>query len=212
VPEVGRRTVCISQSDGAGGEDVGRLAAEHLGFLYVDDEIVAEAASRGGISAADVADEERRKSAVARILEEIGRNIAIDGTGLVHAPVEGGAAPDLARDLIKEAIDAVASRGDAVIASHGASFALTGRQDVLRVLVTASPETRVRRVQEARGLAPEECQKEVREGDAARRDYLRRFYSVRSELPTHYDLVVNTDTFTVEQAADLVVQAAGRGA
>ena len=53
---------------------------------------------------------------------------------------------------------------------------------------------------------------EVGLGDAARRDYLRRFYSIRSELPTHYDLVVNTDTFTVEQAANLVVQAAGRGA
>jgi hypothetical protein len=49
-------------------------------------------------------------------------------------------------------------------------------------------------------------------GDAAPRAYLRRFYSVREELPTHYDLVVNTDTFTVEQAAGLVVQAAGRNA
>src|SRR5262245_14536973 len=114
---MGRRTVCISQSDGAGGEDVGRLAAAHLGFLYVDDDIVAEAASRGGISAADVADEERRKSAVARILDEIGRNIAIDSAGLAHAPGAGrAAAPDLTRDLIKDAIDAVASRGDAVIA------------------------------------------------------------------------------------------------
>ena len=37
--------------------------------------------------------------------------------------------------------------------------------------------------------------------DAARADYLERFYGVEPELPTHYDLVVNTDVLTVEQAA-----------
>jgi cytidylate kinase len=114
------------------------------------------------------------------------------------------------RDLITDAIQAVADRGKVVIASHGASFALAGRSDVLRVLITASPETRAQRVLEARGLPPEDCRKAIKEGDAARRDYLRRFYGVREELPTHYDLVLNTDVFTPEQAAGLVVQAADR--
>ncbi len=207
---VGCRAVCISQSDGAGGEDVGRLAAQHLGFLYVDDEIVAEAASRGAVSAADLADEERRKSALTRILDEIGKNMAIDSTGLARPARERGS--DLARDLISDAIEAVADRGSVVIALHGASFALTGRSDVLRVLVTASPETRARRVLEERGLPPEECRKAIKEGDAARRDYLRRFYDIREELPTHYDLVLNTDVLTADQAAGLVVQAADRSA
>ena len=48
--------VCISHSTGAGGEEVGRLVAERLGFLYVDEEIVAAAATRGGIDPGDVAD------------------------------------------------------------------------------------------------------------------------------------------------------------
>jgi cytidylate kinase len=48
----------------------------------------------------------------------------------------------------------------------------------------------------------------VKDSDAGRRDYLRRFYGIDEELPTHYDLVVNTDVLTVEQAADLVSLAA----
>jgi uncharacterized protein len=202
--------ICIARSDGASGEDVGRLAAEQLGYLYVDDTIVGEAASRGGVSTADIADEERRKSALSRIVEEIGRNVTIDSTGLARPA--GERESDLARDLIKEAIQAVADRGSVVIASHGASFALSERSDVLRVLITASPETRAQRVLEARGLSPEGCRKAIKEGDAARRDYLRRFYGIREELPTHYDLVLNTDVFTPEQAAALVVQAADRAA
>ena len=51
-----RTVVCISHAAGAGGEEVGRLVAERLGFLYVNEEIVARAAAKGGVDAADVAD------------------------------------------------------------------------------------------------------------------------------------------------------------
>ena len=66
-----RTVVCISHAPGAGGEEVGRLVADRLGFLYVDEEIVARAADKGGVHAADVADEERRKSFAARALNAI---------------------------------------------------------------------------------------------------------------------------------------------
>ena len=78
------------------------------------------------------------------------------------------------------------------------------------MLVTASPETRCRHLSEARGISVKEAAKLVDDADAARADYLKRFYGVRTELPTHYDLVVNTDRFTPEQAAELVVQGARR--
>ena len=44
--------------------------------------------------------------------------------------------------------------------------------------------------------------------DAGRADYLKRFYGISEELPTHYDLVVNTDAVSVEQAAELISLAA----
>ena len=55
------RVVCISRARGAGGEEVGRLVADRLGFTYVDDDIVAWAAAKGGVGPGEVADEERRK-------------------------------------------------------------------------------------------------------------------------------------------------------
>ena len=80
------RVVCISHATGAGGQEVGRLVAERLGFLYVDDDIVARAAARGEISSAEVADEERRKSLVSRLLEalaagssEVGGSVVVQG-------------------------------------------------------------------------------------------------------------------------------------
>ena len=47
----------------------------------------------------------------------------------------------------------------------------------------------------------------VARGDRNRADYLKRFYRV-TEQPIHYDLVINTDTLTADEAADLIAQAA----
>ena len=50
----------------------------------------------------------------------------------------------------------------------------------------------------------------IKNSDAGRRDYLKRFYSIDSESPTDYDLVVNTDQLSSEQAAEIVLRAAER--
>ena len=204
------RVVCISRSDGAGGGEVGHLVAERLGFQYIDEEIIVRAAAKGGLSPGDVADEERRKSMLSRWLQEMGRGAAIESYGLAGAAelASEGTSPDVIRSLISDAIEATAASGDVVIVAHAASRALSGRPDVLRVLVTASPETRAHRFSEVQGVAPKEATKSIKEADAARADYLRRFYGVDAELPTHYDLVVNTDVLSVEQAATLIAQAA----
>ena len=46
---VERRVVCISHATAAGGEAVGRLVADQLGVLCLDNEIVAQAAARAGV-------------------------------------------------------------------------------------------------------------------------------------------------------------------
>jgi len=200
--------VCISRTNGAGGEEVGRLVAERLGFLYVDDEIVAQAAARGGISADEVASEERRKSLVARVLEAM----AHGGGELAGGGVPLGAGETLTSDdiraLIRETVEQTAARGNAVIVAHAASHVVTQGPEAVRVLITASPATRAGRIGGPAGLDQAEAAKAVKDSDAERRDYLKRFYGIGEELPTHYDLVVNTDVLSVEQAANLIAEAA----
>jgi len=201
--------VCISHAAGAGGEEVGRLVAERLGFLYVDEEIVARAAARGGVQAAEVASEERRKSLAARVLEAIAQG---GDAWAMGGSVPLGTGDELSSDdirvLIRETIEQTAARGNAVIVAHAASHAVRPGPTVLRVLVTASPETRAKRVADAEGLNQARAGRAVKDSDAGRADYLKRFYDVGEELPTHYDLVFNTDTLSVEQAAELVSRAA----
>jgi len=205
-----RTVVCISHAAGAGGEEVGRLVAERLGFLYVNEEIVARAAAKGGVDAADVADEERRKSLAARALNAIaqggGEAWTLGAVGPLSSRDELDS--DDIRSLIRETIEQTAARGKAVIVAHAASYAIGHGDGILRVLVTASPETRTTRVAEAEGLDQAGAARAVKESDAGRADYLKRFYDVREESPTHYDLVLNTDALSIEQAADLIARGA----
>jgi cytidylate kinase len=203
------KVVCISHAAGAGGEEVGRLVAERLGFLYVDEDIVARAAAKGGIDPGEVADAERRKSLAARVLE-----IMAQGGGETWAlagRIPRGAeelTSDEIQALIREAIEQTAARGNVVIVAHGASQAVAEGPGVLRALVTASPTTRATRLSGGEGIDLKRATRIVRDEDAGRRSYLKRFYDVDEELPTHYDLVVNTDVLSLERSADLLIRAA----
>lgn len=203
--------VCISATDGAAGEEVAPLVADRLGFRLVDEQIVARAAQEAGVEPQVVADVEQRKSLVARVLENMpAAGVAGAGLALVGPPpvLEATPAGDQLRGLIRSTIEEVAHRGDAVIIAHAASLALATEPDALRVLLTASPETRAKRMAAARDCGAKEAEKLVSRGDSNRADYLKRFYGIGSEQPTHYDVLVNTDRLVAEQAAAVIVHAA----
>ena len=129
------------------------------------------------------------------------------GTGAAAA-MESVRPADI-RALIRETVAQTAARGRVVIVAHAASYAIEPSAS-LRVLVTASPKTRARRVATKEAVGEAQAVRTIKDADAARRDYLKRFYGVDRETPTDYDLVINTDVFSTEQAADIVSQAAAR--
>ena len=204
------KVVCISSQDGAGAQEAALAVASSLGFPLLDEDIIAKAAVDAGVDEATVADVERRKSALVRLIESLGT--AGMGAGYVMTapvPLQDQPGSDALRGLIRSAIEDSAAAGNAVIVSHAASLALGGRDDVLRVLITASTPTREARLASALGVDEKEASRTLKRSDAGRSDYMKRFYGISEELPTHYDLVINTDRVSPEAAAELIVSAAG---
>jgi len=201
--------ICISRPVAAGGEAVGQLVAERLGFRYVDDEIVEQAAAKIGVDVDLVADAESRRSLTRRVLEEVLRDAA--GVSMLSGPApprEEASRSDDYRALIEQVIRETAEKGQVVIVAHAASIPLAGSAGILRVLITASPEVRAERAVAELAVSEAQAKKLIRSSDGAREDYLRRFYGVKEELPTLYDLVVNTDVLSAETASRLVLAAA----
>lgn len=204
------RVICISRDLGAGGEQLGRSVAERLGFGFVDEEIVAAAAERSGVDVESLQEIEQRQTLVRRLMTAIAESPPATPEAWAMAPdlMAGPGMSEQSREVIREAVREAADEGDVVIVAHAASHVLADRADVLRVLVTGSAEQRTARLAEEAGIDTGKAASAIREAERARADYLRRFHDVKQELPTHYDLVVNTDRLDVEAGAGLVVSAA----
>jgi cytidylate kinase len=192
---VAASAVCISRAIGAEGEDVGRLVADALGFRYVDEDILLAAAEKEGLDPEHLAKVERSRTGLSRLEVDI---------------VTGGAFDEIQRSLIRAAIHETAAAGNVVIVAHAASLALAGNDRALRVLVTASPEVRAGRLAQAEQLDECEAVKRIVRSDKERAAYIKRFYRVDQELPSHYDLVLSTDRLSPSDACALVLDAAAR--
>lgn len=205
------RVVCISRSLGAGGEEIGREVAEQLGFRYVDDEIIIKAARKVNVDPTLVEQAEHRQPLIDRVLEWMGRAAEVPTPGA--APTAAPPAtfvPEDFRALIRAVIFETARKGNVVLMAHAASMALGFMEGVLRVLITASFDTRAKRYAADEGMSEQEGVKALKESDRERQEYFKRFYQIDQELPTHYDLVINTDALTPARATKIILTGAGR--
>lgn len=203
-----RTVICVSHATGAGGAELGRVVADKLGFRLIDEEIVTRAAENENVTVDDLANAERRKSLLARLVREVAVGVVVEPAKLFVSSYAAEPQPPKTslRDLIRQSISETADEGNVVIVSHAASYALAGRRNVLRVLVTASPETRRGRLV-VEGLDEKQAAKSIDANDAGRAAYLKRFYGIAEELPTHYDLVINTDRVPADEWSAVVVNA-----
>ena len=201
--------ICISRAIWVGAEDIAANVAQELGFRYVDEEILKIAAERRNLSPAVVADAERRKSFLAQFVEDIRRGGVGELINYIPGqrtlPVES----DDLRVMIRDAILETVKQGSVVIVAHAASYALRGRSDVLRVLITGSPFARANRwLATSGGKSPREAADTIRASDEARAHYLKRFYDVEHESAEDYDITLSTDKLSGAHITDAIVRAA----
>ena len=203
-----KRVVCISRTLGAGGEQIAHDVAARLGYRYIDEEIIAMAAEKAGVSQAQIEKAEHTQPLVSRILDTLAATPMVTDSGYIAPPIPTTPAPAYSH-LIEHVIRETADGGDVVIVAHGASHPLAGRPDVLRVLVTAPPEARTARVAEENKLDASGARKAIEASDKERAKYLERFYKVSHELPTHYDLTINTEAVASATATNVIAAACG---
>jgi cytidylate kinase len=186
-----RACVAVANLPGAGGEAVGRLVAERLGFGCFGREIVDEIADRRGIARELMHGlDERVRSAIDRYVTD-----AFQERKFTES------------DYLKEVVRVVTTidrRGLAVLIGRGAAFVLD-RGTALRVLVVAPFEFRVERYAAERGVGSEEAAHLLREEDQRRSEFIHHHFGARIDDPLRFDLAVNTATLGIEAAAEDVV-------
>jgi cytidylate kinase len=183
--------IAIASLPGAGGEEIGRILAERLGYGLFDREIVDEIARRRGVS------DELLRGLDGRARNLIERYVAdvLRTRGLGEA--------EFVNEVVRM-VTTIGRRGLAVIVGRGSAFILDPHV-ALRVGVVAPVAVRVERFAKQQDLDPHRAASVLHQEDERRTHYIRRYFHARIDDPLHYDLMLNSGAIELDAAATLVV-------
>jgi hypothetical protein len=193
APAPQKPMICISREYRSRGSEIGKRVAERLGFQLYGHELVDQIAEQAHVRRRVIESvDERTQRAIDNFLGEV------FGGGFF-------ARSDYLRNLAKVVLT-LGRHGEGVILGRGAFFILDP-QYTLRVRTIAPLEVRVARVAAEQGWDPEKAKDFLRRIDTERSTFIRQHFGREVSDPGHYDLVLNTGSFSEETCADLVVQA-----
>jgi cytidylate kinase len=195
---------------GSGAPEVGKLVAGLLHLDYIDREIISEVAAKLNLEEQEIIRKEMPPTKLQeRIAEALARGYSI-GDGIQGAylpfsqiPLDDSSYLEALTSIIKE----LAQGHSAVIYGRGSQFILREHPQTIHISMVAPNRVRLKRVMESHGLTEDKAKQEMTRFDNGAREFMKRFFAAEMEDPTQYDLVINTEHFSFETAASMIVQA-----
>ncbi len=185
--------ITVSRQFGALGAELARIVSQRLGYSCWDQELLHEIAQHHRLP------EEMFASLDEHSRDAIKERVAVFGKG--RQATFGDYVSALLRVL-----HTIAEHGRAVVVGRGAQFVLD-RQRTLCVRAICAIDTRAERLSTRKGISIPDARSLIEQVDGERRAFSRESFSREVEDPSAYDLLINTGTLTVEQAADVVIAA-----
>jgi cytidylate kinase len=198
---------------GSGAPEIAKRVAERLHIDYVDREIIAEVAVRLKYPERRIAAKEMPAGTLAgRISEALKRSYPpVSGSEGLHMPMPYLPAWEIPLDDpsyltgLESVIKELAAGQPIVIRGRGSQFILKDYSDAAHFLVVAPLGIRVMRVMSERKLEKKAAKQEITRFDSSRREFIKRYFKTELEDPIHYDLVINTEHLSLEDAASIII-------
>ncbi len=198
--------ITIARQYGSGGHEVGEKLAQKLGIPYYDKALIAMAAKQSGLSEEvfEHADEKATSSLLYSMVVG-GYGFGSRIPGLNEMPINDKLFL-IQSDIIKKA----AEEGPCVIVGRCADYILREFPNALNVFIHADKASRVQRIV-AKGLCEEKKAPDfVSKKDKQRANYYNFYSNNRWDDLNNYDFTLDTSKFTIEEAVELVADAARR--
>lgn len=182
--------ITISRQPGSRGNEIAAKLADAFGYNLFDREIIHQ-----------MSENAKTSRQVMETLDENGLNVLED---VIATVVEQRHLwPDEYSRHLMKIIGAIGEHGRAVIVGRGASFIIPPPENI-RLRFIASLENRVQKVAAELAVSGEEARRQIYRVEAQRRSFTRRYFYTSIDEPTHYDLIINTDHMSDEQAVAMI--------
>lgn len=105
-----------------------------------------------------------------------------------------------------ETILNLAQMGNVILVGRGSNIITRKLDHGFHIRLIASPEKRVEHLQEYYKLDKKKAVKFMEKEDKGRRDYAKEHFDKNIDDPLQYDLIINTDQISYDQAASLIAR------
>lgn len=183
--------ITITREYGSGGRYVGRLIADKLGIKLYDKDFITKVAEETGLSEEYIETNEQKRN----ILDNLNNGYYV---GLNNAD----------ELFIKESelIKKVADEESCVIVGRCADFILKDRKNVIKIFIYSDIEDKIERATKIYGFNKEKAEKEIKRIDKLRANHYKYYTNKEWKDYSNYDICINSDSFGVEKAANLICE------
>lgn len=182
--------VTISREPGSGGSLVGKKLAEELGMDFFHQELINEMAESAQVS-----------RLLAETLDEKSLNVLEDW--ISSHVYDRHLWPDAYLKHLMKLIGTIANHGNAVIVGRGANFIIP-REKAFNIRIVAPLKIRIRQVAKAYSISEDESKRRVLHTESSRKAFVHKYFYSDIADPSHYDLIVNTGTVSLEAAVKII--------
>ncbi len=187
--------ITVSREPGSGGRIIAQKLAAKLTVEVFHQEVLHEMAKRAEVSQQMLA-----------TMDERGLSILEDWiSSLVY---DRHVWPDEYLQHLMNVIGTIGKHGRAVVVGRGANFILPPEQR-FRVRIIAPRKMRLQNVARDFNLSEEEAKRRVIKTESDRKAFIRKYFNADIADPDNYDLIIHTETLSVDDAANVIAAALG---
>lgn len=198
--------ITIGRQYGCGGRAIGKILSEKLGIEYYDSELITMAAEKNGVDTSFYEKvDENPQSTLTSIF-----SFGVPGTAYYMPLYDNIAVNDRLFITQSEIIKTIAAK-PCVIVGRCADYILQGASNLVRVFLYADLETRKKHIIEKYGIPDDKTLiKTITKADKRRASYYNSYTDRQWGYSTNYDLCLNTSVLSLEDVAELIIDAARR--
>ena len=206
--------ITINRELGSGGRTVGRKLAEKLNVPFYDKALINELKKKFQLEADQI---EKLKSGKSDWWREFINAAMYMGQGMnemwYYQRMTGQDAllvtsSDMFK-MDKEILTQVAAEESCVIAGRSGFSVFADHPNHLSILIQAPMEHRIPRIMGKQNLTHEEAEKIIKKVDDMRESYVKKYTGTSRYDTRNYDIVINMEGKTEEEAVELILQFIG---
>lgn len=186
--------ITISREPGSGGNIIAKKVADKLDLDLFHQEVLHEMAKSSNVS-----------TQMLETLDEKGLTILEDWiSSLVR---DRHLWPDQYLKQLMKVIVTIGEHGRAIVIGRGANFILPPN-NCLKVRIISPQVERIRNVAQSFDLSEKEARRRVIRTESDRRAFIRKYFYAEIADPVNYDMVINTATLNMDDAAKAIAAVA----